>query len=372
MIATAIGHDDVVKCVRWVPSPNVPPSGPRALVSGSGDGTICIWLISTTPEQPWSLAARLAAHTAPVTSAALHCSDASGALLLVSTGGDGDVVIWQASSASADSLSQDAWRQVQRLSFGTRLQHCAALCTLPSNSSCCMLALGGVDGQVRIFCREEENTEFRAACNLTGHQNWVRGLALAPRGQGLLLASASQDRYIRLWSIAPEQAEEQQAQPLGTGEGAVQEQLMRYAPRPKFRLQGGAFSATLHALLVGHEDWVHSVAWRPAGSGSRDGGTGGKDELCLLSASMDRTMMIWVPDEKTGELRCWRVHRDVKEMGRIFVPPTFAALNAFVWRCVVRSSMRLPQWRTLSKTAPQQRALPVCYLEAWLPSQLAF
>ena len=44
--------------------------------------------------------------------------------------------------------------------------------------------------------------------------------------------------------------------------------------------------ARSHSTLLGHEDWVHSVAWEPQISDS-----------CvmprLLSAAMDRTLMLW-------------------------------------------------------------------------------
>ena len=48
----------------------------------------------------------------------------------------------------------------------------------------------------------------------------------------------------------------------------------------------------MDALLVGHEDWVFSAAWQPqlvAGSAP-----------CLLTASMDRTMMLWRPEPSAG------------------------------------------------------------------------
>lgn len=71
----------------------------------------------------------------------------------------------------------------------------------------------------------------------------------------------------------------------------------RYAPKPQFSTPQGQYTAFLEALLVGHEDWVHSVQWQgSSGQGLQ------AQPLCLLSTSMDRTMMLWRPDPATGLL----------------------------------------------------------------------
>eukprot|EP00983_Pelagomonas_calceolata_P129633 1161623-Pelagomonas_calceolata.AAC.11 len=89
-----------------------------------------------------------------------------------------------------------------------------------------------------------------------------------------------------------------------------------------------SYTASLEALLIGHEDWVHSVCWQPelhhhpqqqqpglphssSSSSSTDGVAAGSTALaqgsssawggaatersaaCLLTASMDRTMVLW-------------------------------------------------------------------------------
>ena len=75
----------------------------------------------------------------------------------------------------------------------------------------------------------------------------------------------------------------------------------RYAPKPQFSTPKGQYTAFLEALLVGHEDWVHSVQWQPPQpphSPPKDPQPA--QPLCLLSTSMDRTMMLWRPDSATG------------------------------------------------------------------------
>ena len=50
---------------------------------------------------------------------------------------------------------------------------------------------------------------------------------------------------------------------------------------------------------MGHEDWVFSAAWQP--QTGQPGGDAAPVVPCLLSASMDRTMMLWRPEASTGD-----------------------------------------------------------------------
>ena len=49
-----------------------------------------------------------------------------------------------------------------------------------------------------------------------------------------------------------------------------------------------------HTHSQGHEDWVYSIQWQPP---DKDSYT---QPLILLSASMDKTMIVWKPDPATG------------------------------------------------------------------------
>jgi elongator complex protein 2 len=327
IVSTLLGHTDTVTCLKWFKASDFGLESNSShgdqlqtlvLASGGGDGSVCIWLLTlSNVSQPWTLAATLPAHKAAITSITIHSSGSPGQIVLVTTAGDGDVSIWTTPAAkdithpaSLLSNQEEHWKLIQRLSYGTKLQHCSAMTTLPSEPTSLLLALGGVNGKVRLllssFKQEDNNNnnEFKLVCELAGHQNWVRGLDFTHQGSKILLASASQDKYIRLWAITPE--EKLSNTTTNTTTATLAASLMKFAPRPRFsspsRSSAGgggtvSYQATLEALLIGHEDWVHSVAWKPRND--RDG----EEEIpCLLSASMDRTMALWVPDKATGEL----------------------------------------------------------------------
>lgn len=48
------------------------------------------------------------------------------------------------------------------------------------------------------------------------------------------------------------------------------------------------------AMLYGHDDWVHSVSWAPPSK------TTHHQPLLLVSASADKSIMLWAPDKETG------------------------------------------------------------------------
>jgi hypothetical protein len=120
---------------------------------------------------------------------------------------------------------------------------------LPPTPSPCslLLASGGTDSAVTLYCRAAGRPDFELVTRLAGHENWVRGLAFtrvreAGGGVSLLLASASQDRYLRLWLVqqqgleAQRRRDQQQAQDQGPGRPEALAQLItRYAPKPSFQ-----------------------------------------------------------------------------------------------------------------------------------------
>ena len=218
---------------------------------------------------------------------------------------------------ASEAYGQERWQLQQTISLGTHIQQAVALTHLPSDPSWLLLATGGTDKQVHLYVRPPgAGSAFAPACRLAGHENWVRGLDFChTRGAGggfeLLLASASQDRYGRVWRIGREGEASSAAAGLGPGqqgsEAAAAAAIARYAPKPRFLACGAPHLAELEALLIGHEDWLHSICWRPGPrSGGNDGSIGplspaqDRASLRLLTSSMDRSMMLWQHDPASG------------------------------------------------------------------------
>ncbi|KAK9841002.1 hypothetical protein WJX81_004992 [Elliptochloris bilobata] len=289
VVATLHGHTGRVNCVRWLPNAGAEASNMAdALVSGDANCTVIVWRrCPDRADVPWTAAASLKGHSGVITSlCALRLPH--GDLLLVSTAADSEI-------------QQDGWALQQALNVGSRMQHAAALTEVPGEPGWVLLAVGSVDNSVRLLLAPPGG-DFAPACRLTGHTDWVRSLAFQQVGGGkLLLASGSQDRSIRLWAIQPAAP----APPAGAGSGGdsvgssdLTRMIARYAPKLSFAAGGRTLEASLEALLLGHEDWVHSVAWQLHPTPDPRSGPAAEQPQrpCLLSASMDRTMALWRPE----------------------------------------------------------------------------
>ena len=140
--------------------------------------------------------------------------------------------------------------------------------------------------------------QFVRACELKGHLDWIRSLdfSLAVGKKGardtLLLVSSSQDKTIRIWKMVLSDTS-------GKSERKDVIGLASYIEGPLFVSGLSTYQISLESLLIGHEDWVYSVQWQPPSSTSTEN-NGHLQPQSILSASMDKTMMIWKPEKISG------------------------------------------------------------------------
>ncbi|XP_073534712.1 elongator complex protein 2 isoform X3 [Phyllobates terribilis] len=124
--------------------------------------------------------------------------------------------------------------------------------------------------------------------------------------QDIYLASCAQDSLIRIWKIFPKSAIENLKIDDEDEENNIK--LKENILTVKEKGEEFNYAVTLESVLAGHENSVYAVHWLPSFL------KGGSivQTMSLLSASMDKTMILWEPDEETG---VWLEQVRVGEVG---------------------------------------------------------
>ncbi|KAK1972778.1 WD domain-containing protein [Colletotrichum sublineola] len=281
------GHKEVVKTVKFLPQ--VDGEDRKLLVSGSDDQTLKIWSLDPETNQG-ECVQTIHEHSAPVNCIAiLRSRNAPKQLLLASGAADATIKIWQLTGG------QLQLRQIIKTS-PKYFPLCLALTALDEAEDVFVLAAAGTKTFVQIFvaAAAEETLDFKLQATLSGHEGWIRSLDFtwenAESNSDLLLASASQDKYVRLWRLhLGKELPSLAAEGSDPSSGAY---LPGKSPSNKaHRLQSGGkdFSITFEALLLGHEDWIYSAKWFTRNS-----------KLQLLSTSADNSLAMWEADPASG------------------------------------------------------------------------
>ncbi|KAI5806563.1 WD40-repeat-containing domain protein [Peziza echinospora] len=286
------GHEEGVNVVRWARQVQV-----DVLLSGGVDGILGVW----EEEEGWGY----------VLVQKVEVGGSVNDVAVLSGKGKG-IHVAVASADGGVSVHEISTRLVQKITTKPKFFPLSiAIAALPSNGGT-VLAIAGSMTSIQIWVSsgngEEEGQEgegkggFTLRATLTGHENWVRAMAFTNEVPGdadsdLLLASASQDKYIRLWRFhRGKELPKQGGTTAGDSKfGAIgRSGLSNKAHR--FTSREEEYSVTFEALLMGHEDWVYTVRWKPVSAGAE----GGKEQLQLLSASADNSVSIWTQDVESG------------------------------------------------------------------------
>ncbi|KAI5803144.1 WD40-repeat-containing domain protein [Geopyxis carbonaria] len=260
--ATLKGHTEKVNAVRFLPDG-------ETLISGSVDTTLRIWrggaLIATVE----------GAHTASINTIAT-CPQHPR--LFASGAADGKVCVFSLSATNEVTTLHTIATKPKFYPLAL------ALHGLPGSSEGVVLVVGGSTSGVVVYTAEAPAKEFKQQAVLQGHENWIRSLAFRTEGEDLLLASASQDRYVRLWRVHAGET-----LPAAVAKSESKAIAMATVLSNKAHMlrheDGGVWSVTFEALLMGHEDWIYTAAW----AGSR-----------LLTCSADNSIIVWNQDEAGG------------------------------------------------------------------------
>jgi len=282
------GHTDKVNVVRFFPpgSADCP-----IIITGSVDKSIRIWQSDPSSPVDFKCVATLIDHRSSINTVAV----VPGTDIFASGSADATVKIWRL-RIRAESETEVAL--VQSINVTPRFFPLAlAIAPLPTSGSL-VLAVAGTGSIVQIYVKDHAQSQggFGLQATLTGHEGWIRSLSFTEEHDSahndILLASASQDKYIRLWRI-------RQGEDLSAADSAGHEStigtLGEALSNKAHRLKAAAlyYSVTFEALLLGHEDWIYTTSWRTVGS-----------KLQLLSASADNSLAIWESDPTSGVWVC--------------------------------------------------------------------
>nr|XP_058967609.1 elongator complex protein 2-like [Pocillopora verrucosa]XP_058967610.1 elongator complex protein 2-like [Pocillopora verrucosa] len=285
------GHKDRVNCVRWIPRPGFEEED--ELVSGSTDKSVIVWQKNADQDYTWKVSSVLEGHQGAVNAVAaviLPVSDNSRATrtIIVSASADSSVRIWERKQTEGNFTC------LQTVSYGNGFILAVAISLLPG-TSVPVIACGGEDCKVHLFT--EKDNKFMKVQGLLGHEDWIRGTNFALEDGGdLLLVSCSQDSFIRIWRISlslkyPE-----------SDSDILQDEFkeLKLTSNVFSVINEGSskdFSVVLESVLTGHEGWIYGVHWHPA---IRRGDGSFTQPMSLLSASMDKTLIVWAPDKESG------------------------------------------------------------------------
>lgn len=297
VFALLVGHTDKVSVVKFYTCPS---TGSNFLLTGSIDRTIRIWQQDAIDSRNYEHAYTLEGHTGSVNAIAV----ADGTDLVATGAADGTVRTWRINAH--DGLKCELLETIvmKPRFFPLTL----SLRKLEGDGGKpLVLAVAGTTTAVHIYVAEspEGKPSFQRRAVLAGHEAWVRSLSFTLDKQSntgdILLASASQDKYIRIWRLHRGEAQKpaliDDSDPLL---GGMEPTLSNKAH--EFQAAGSKFSITFEALLFGNEDWIYTTAWNPD-----------PNRLQLLSASADNTVTIWEQDPASG------IWMSAERMGEISV-----------------------------------------------------
>ena len=272
------GHDDLVNAVKFYPTST---QQPQILLSGSVDKSIRIWKLSKSAPENIIV---LHEHQASINCLAV-CPEAN---IFTSGSADTTIKVWRLDIEAGNICV----KLLQTIEARPRFFPLTLALHSLGNSGDIILAVGGTKSIVQVHI-SSENAPFEHQATLSGHEGWIRSVSISRETSALesplLLASASQDKYIRLWRICVDKhsTATQQNNLIGVFEESLSNK------RHKLKGLHASYLLTFEALLLGHEDWIYTTSWHLNGS-----------KLRLLSASADNSVTIWEPEESSGIWVC--------------------------------------------------------------------
>ncbi|KAL8961483.1 MAG: hypothetical protein Q9193_001964 [Seirophora villosa] len=195
LIETLRGHEGAVWCVSWAH-----PKYGNILASSSYDGKVFIW---REQNAQWAKVADFNLHQASVN--IVSWSPHESGCLLACASSDGQVSVLEFTEGNWMHMLFPAHGQgVNAVSWAPAMVPGSLVSSKPELAAQRRFATGGSDCLVKVWDWNREDNTYTSSTSLEGHTDWVRDVAWAPTVlQKSYIASASQDKTVRIWTSDP-------------------------------------------------------------------------------------------------------------------------------------------------------------------------
>ncbi len=290
---TLKAHSGLITSVRFLDKG-------RFIIAGSQDKSISVWENNSENDKFDYKNIQMInfhLHSIDVISVSDHFKHSEN-LFFISGGADGKVVFW-----SYDS-NEKIFKNLHDFIIGPGFYPLSIeTIELKNSLNNFVCSIAGTSTLIYIYTfnfnsSKNELLNFTQAAKLKGHEDWIKCLSFKydTGNNSILLASGSQDRYIRIWRLI---SSDQQVIPELSPTELVFIQNKQYnfiikqnneKEEEKEKSKDDVkCSMSFEALIMGHDDWISNLQWHPDPL-----------KLQLLSSSADTTLMIWSPDQASG------------------------------------------------------------------------
>ncbi|TRY73158.1 hypothetical protein TCAL_02201 [Tigriopus californicus] len=296
VLKSFVAHSDDVRCVSWMTD--------DIFVSTSSDSTAIVWKrLADFSFVPWKI---LKGHASSVTACSGYQHEST--LWIATASGDSSVKMWKIDLNMMKEDGEETSCQTIDLKSGFALE--VKFHVLDGNVP--LLVVARDNSKLQVYGRDPkgkvESNDLTLIHNLSGHDNWIVSLDLIQVQDDYLLASGSQDSFIRVWRLSPrteaqakmvqKSVKDSKDEEIKMKEEIVGMKCFSETKETKY------FAIILETVLAGHEDKVQSVQWRPRFE---------DQSLTLLSCSMDKTVIVWTSSPDLGEI--WEQSARFGEVG---------------------------------------------------------
>lgn len=204
---TASSHEGAVWCVAWAH-----PKYGNILASAGYDGKVFLWKEQGAQQATqWQRIYEFPLHKASVNTVSWSPHEAGCLLACASSDGNVSVLEFKDSSAidhvtvHAHGLGVNSVSWAPALAPGSIASSAPAAAAAASPGASRRFVTGGSDNLLKIWAFDAAGQTYRQeGAPLTGHSDWVRDVAWSPTVlHKSYIASASQDKTVRIWTSEP-------------------------------------------------------------------------------------------------------------------------------------------------------------------------